>query len=490
MKALIAILIAASFALGGYLLGQRSAGQEHGAAAPAPTPSAERKVLYYHDPMFPQQKFDKPGKSPFMDMQLVPVYADSGAESGPGIAVSAGSVQNLGVRTVAAELGTLAPRLDAVGVVAWNERGVVLVQTRAAGFVEKLHARAPLDPVAKGAPLVEILFPDWAAAQEEFLLLLRQGEAGLARAARGRLALLGMSEAEIRDLEQAGAVRARMTLYSPISGIVAELGVREGMTVGAGAALFRLVDLSTVWVNAEVPEAQAAALRPGAAAEARVPGWPEQVFKGRLGAILPDVSTVTRTLRVRLELANPGQRLKPGMFASVSIVPAAGTESVLVPSEAVIRTGERDVVIVAEGGRFVAANVDVGRESGGRSEIRRGLKPGDQIVASGQFLIDSEASLKGALTRLEGAAKPAATDALHPGSGRVLGVDPAKGRIELDHGPMPSIRWPAMSMGFLVADPKALAGIGKGDTVEFEMRGEPDKEGDYVIERLKKKAAK
>lgn len=490
MKALIAIAIAASLALGGYLLGRRSAGHEHGAAAPAPTPSVERKVLYYHDPMFPQQKFDKPGKSPFMDMQLVPVYADSGAESGPGIAVSAGSVQNLGVRTVAAEMGTLAPRLDAVGVVAWNERGVVLVQTRAAGFVEKLHARAPLDPVAKGAPLVEILFPDWAAAQEEFLLLLRQGEVGLARAARGRLALLGMSEAEIRGLEQAGAVRARTTFYSPISGIVAELGVREGMTVGAGAALFRLVDLSTVWVNAEVPEAQAAALRPGAFAEARVLAWPDQVFKGRLGAILPEVNATTRTLRVRIELANPGQRLKPGMFASVSIVPASGTEAVLVPSEAVIRTGERDVVIVAEGGRFVAADVEVGREAAGRSEIRKGLKPGDKVVASGQFLIDSEASLKGALSRLEGAAKPAARDARHPGSGRVLDVDPAKGRIELDHGPMPSIRWPAMSMGFQVADPKALAGIGKGDTVEFEMRGEPYKDGDYVIERLKKKAAK
>jgi len=490
MKALIAILIAASLALGGYLLGQRSAGREHGAAAPAPAPSAERKVLYYHDPMFPQQKFDKPGKSPFMDMQLVPVYADSGTESGPGIAVSARSVQNLGIRTVAAEMGTLAPRLDAVGVVAWNERGVVLVQTRAAGFVEKLHARAPLDPVAKGAPLVEILFPEWAAAQEEFLLLRRQGQAELAQAARGRLALLGMSETEIRELEQAGTARPRMTLFSPIAGIVAELNVREGMTVGAGAALFRLVDLSTVWVNAEVPEAQAAALRPGAVAEARVQAWPDQVFKGRLGAILPEVNATTRTLRVRIELANPGQRLKPGMFASVSIVPATGAEAVLVPSEAVIRTGERDVVIVAEGGRFVAADVEVGREAAGRSEIRKGLKPGDKVVASGQFLIDSEASLKGALSRLEGAAKPAAKDALHPGSGRVLDVDPAKGRIELDHGPMPSIRWPAMSMGFQVADPKALAGIGKGDTVEFEMRGEPDKDGDYVIERLKRKAAK
>jgi Cu(I)/Ag(I) efflux system membrane fusion protein len=490
MKILFLILLAAAIGFGGYLLGRRGTGHEPAAATSATAPASERKVLYYHDPMFPQQKFDKPGKSPFMDMQLVPVYADSGTETGPGIAVSATSVQNLGVRTVVAELGTLATRLEAVGAVAWNERGIVLVQTRAAGFVEKLHARAPLDPVAKGAPLVEILFPEWAAAQEEFLLLRRRGQEELAIAARGRLVLLGMSETEIREVEQAGIARPRITLRSPISGIIAELGVREGMTVGAGATLFRLADLSTVWVNAEVPEAQAASLRPGATAEARVPGWPDLVFKGRLGAILPEVNASTRTLRVRIELANPGQRLKPGMFASVSISPERGAESVLVPSEAVIRTGERNVVIVAEGGRFAAAEVEVGREAGGRSEIRKGVKAGDRVVTSGQFLIDSEASLKGALSRLEGAAKPAAKDALHPGSGRVLDVDPATGRIELDHGPMPSIRWPAMSMGFQVADPKALAGIGKGDSVEFEMRGEPDKDGDYVIERLKKKVAK
>lgn len=470
--------IAALAAFGGYRYGMR-----HMAAAPAAEAPAERKPLYWHDPMVPQQKFDKPGKSPFMDMQLVPVYADEGAAGGAGVAVSASAAQNLGVRTVQAERGMLEPRMEAAGAVAWNERNVVLVQARAAAFVEKLHARAPLDPVAKGAPLVELLVPEWAGAQEELLILVRAGERELAAAARQRLLLLGMSEAQIAQAERTGAVQSRFTLRSPIAGVIAELGVREGMTVAAGATLFRIVDLATVWVNADIPESQAAWLRPGAAVEAQVPTFPGESFKGRIEAILPELNSATRTVRARIALANPGTRLKPGMFAALTLSSGEARESVLVPSETVIRTGERDVVVVADGKRFVPVEVQVGREIGGRSEILQGLEAGARVVASGQFLIDSEASLKGTLGRLEGAAPQ-----LHSGSGRVVQVDPAKGRVELSHGPMPSIKWPAMTMGFVVADPAALAGIKAGDPVEFELRAEPDDKGNYVIERLKKAA--
>lgn len=479
----LVVAVAALAAYGGYRYGAHRMVE-----APAAAPEAGRKPLYWHDPMFPQHKFDQPGKSPFMDMQLMPVYADTGSEAGPGVSVSAAAAQNLGVRTAQAELGTLQPKMEAAGAVAWNERNVVLVQARAAGFVEKLHARAPFDPVAKGAPLVELLIPEWAGAQEEFLLLARAGERELASAARQRLVLLGMSEAEIARVERAGAVQNRFTLRAPIAGVIAELGVREGMTVAAGATLFRLVDLATVWVNADIPEAQAAWLRPGAVVEARVPAFPDEVFKGRVGAILPELNAVTRTVRARIELANPGARLKPGMFATLFLSAAQGRESVLVPSEALIRTGERDLVVVADGKRFVPVEVQVGRELGGRSEILNGLKEGARVVASGQFLIDSEASLKGSFSRLEGGAAPAGESTLHPGSGRVMQVDPAKGRVELSHGPMPTIKWPAMNMGFLVADPAALSGIKAGDTVEFELRGEPDGDGNYVIERLRKTA--
>jgi len=482
-----AVLIAAIAlaAYGGYRYAMHGMAPAVTTTTAAPQ-AAERKPLYWHDPMFPQQKFDQPGRSPFMDMDLVPVYADAGGE-GPGITVSAAATQNLGMRTVQAESGTLEPRLQAVGSVGWNERNVVLVQTRAAGFVEKLHARAPLDPVARGDALVELLIPAWAGAQEEFLLLAGRGEPALAAAARQRLLLLGMSESQIAAIERAGAVQSRFTLRAPIGGVIAELGVREGMTVAAGQLLYRIVDLSTVWVTAEVPEAQAAWLVPGAAVEARAAAWPEVVFKGTVGAILPEVNAATRTLRSRIELANPGARLKPGMFAQLSLSRGQGREAVLVPTEAVIRTGERSLVIVAEGKRFVPVNVTVGQEMGGRSEILKGLKAGERVVASGQFLIDSEASLKGALARLASAAP--AKDALHAGSARVLEVEPGKGRIELDHGPMPSIQWPAMKMGFIVADPAVLSGIAVGDSIEFEMRGEPDADGNYVIEKLKKKGA-
>jgi Cu(I)/Ag(I) efflux system membrane fusion protein len=443
--------------------------------APAVAPSAERKVLYWYDPMYPQQKFDKPGKSPFMDMQLVPKYADE-AEAGT-VAISPQVVQNLGVRTIEAKTGSIESRFEAVGSVAYNERGVVQLQARATGFVEKLHARAPLDAVREGAPLVEILYPEWTGAQEEFLFLLKSGSP-LAAAARQRLVLLGMSEAEIVAVEREGKARARVMLRAPISGVVAELGVREGMTVMPGAPLFKLVDLSTVWVNAEVPETQAAWLRPGSVVEARVAAYPDAAFHGVVGAILPEVTSATRTVRARIELANPGARLKPGMFATLVFRARRGAAAVLVPSEAVIRTGTRDVVVVALGdGRFRATQVEVGAEAGGQSEIRRGLAAGDKVVLSGQFLIDSEANLTGTLARLEGN---------HKGVGKIVSVDAAKGKVDLDHQPIVSLQWPAMSMEFSVADKRQLAALKPGDRVEFELRAKPDADGSYVIERIGK----
>jgi Cu(I)/Ag(I) efflux system membrane fusion protein len=264
--------------------------------------------------------------------------------------------------------------------------------------------------------------------------------------------------------------------------VVAELGVREGMTVAPGMPLFRLVDLSTVWVNAEVPEAQAALVRPGGKVEARVAGHPDAVFHGRVGAILPEVSAATRTLRARVELANADGRLVPGMFATLAFVEAARREGLLVPSEAVIRTGERDVIIVALGeGRFQAREVQVGAEAGGRSEIRKGLAAGDKVVLSGQFLIDSEATLSGALARLS--APPAATV---KGRGKVVGIVDAKaGRIELEHEPIPELQWPSMTMEFAVQDKAKAAALKPGARVEFVMRREPDKDGTYVIEDLR-----
>lgn len=487
----LGLIVVAALAAGGYA-GYRYAGHrqmstapEQGAASAAPG-ATDKQVLYWYDPMYPQQKFDKPGKSPFMDMQLVPKYAGEAADAGT-VSISPQMVQNLGVRTAEAKKGSLEQRFDTVGTVAYNERGVVQLQARAAGFVEKLHARAPLDPVKKGAPLVEMLYPEWAGAQEEFLLLMKNTSPEvqpLMQAARQRLALLGMSEQEIGSIERAGRVRQRFTRYAPISGVIAELGVREGMAVMPGHTLFRIVDLSTVWVNAEIPETQAAAVVPGSRAEARVAAYPEMRFEGRVGALLPEVNAATRTVRARIELANPGELLKPGMFATLSFVSGRGKEMLLVPTEAVIRTGERSIVIVSQGkGRFSPQEVEVGVEHAGMSEIRKGIGDGAVVVLSGQFLIDSEANLSGAIARLGSAEEPTTN---HKGRGSVTEIDPGRGRVEIDHQPIASLQWPGMTMGFVVKDKAQLAGLKKGDAVQFELRAQPDQDGNYVIESIRK----
>jgi len=497
-KFALTLAVLAAIAAAGYG-GYRYAEHRQMSATPAPAPSrgetapraqenSNRRVLYWYDPMFPQQKFDKPGKSPFMDMQLAPKYAGE-AESGT-VTISPQVVQNLGVRTTEAKPGSLEQRFDTVGTVAYNERGVVQLQARAAGFVEKLHARAPLDPVKKGAPLVEMLYPEWAGAQEEYLFLKNRNSPDaepLARAARQRLALLGMSETEIAAIERDGRVRLRFTRYAPISGVIAELGVREGMAVMPGHTLFRIVDLSSVWVNAEIPETQAAAVVPGSRAEARVAAYPDMKFEGRVGALLPEINPATRTIRARIELANPGERLKPGMFATLSFVAGRGKEMLLVPTEAVIRTGERSIVIISLGkGRFSPQQVEVGAEHGGLSEIRKGLGAGATVVLSGQFLIDSEASLSGAVARLAATPEAAAQEGGHKGRGKVTQVDPQKGSVELDHEPIASMQWPAMKMGFMVADRQQLAALNPGDVVQFELRPQPDQDGNYVIENIRK----
>jgi Cu(I)/Ag(I) efflux system membrane fusion protein len=365
--------------------------------------AAGKQALYWHDPMFPAQRFDKPGKSPFMDMQLVPVYG--GAEGDDGsVTISPRVQQNLGVRTALVAAGRLPSGLVAVGSVAYNERDVALVQARSSGFVERLFVRAPLDPVKRGQALAELFVPDWIAAQEDFLATRRmQGAdtASLVDGARQRMRLAGMSDTQIGLVEASGKVHARTTIAAPVGGVVVELGAREGMTVAAGAPLFRINGLATVWVNAEVPENAAAQVRAGDSVEARAPALPGRVFKGKVGALLPDVSAATRTFKARIELANTGGQLLPGMFATVTFAPERSADVVLVPSEAVIQTGTRSVVMLAqEGGHFRPVEVELGRESTGLTEVRKGLVVGQKIVVSGQFLLDSEASLKSTTGRM------------------------------------------------------------------------------------------
>lgn len=477
-------------ATGGYWYAMRGHPAPRQAASTGSV-KADRPVLYWYDPMYPQSRFEKPGKSPFMDMQLVPKYADEAGREG-SVSVSPRVVQSLGIRTVEVRRGSLASRITAVGSVEYDERSVVVVQPRANGFIERLYVKAPLESVRQGDPLVEILFPDWAAAQEEYLLLRKRDEStsrDLAAAARQRLVLLGMSAEQIAAVERIGAAQPRFILRAPVSGVIAELGARQGMTVNAGLTLFRIVSLGSVWVVAELPEVHATMLNAGSRVEVRMPAYPNERFAGRVSAILPEVNAATRTVRARIEVSNPGGRLKPGMYANLDLS-SRGRQALLVPGEAVIRTGQRDVVIVAVSeGRFRPVEVKVGAESGGDIEILSGLKNGEKVVASGQFLIDSEASLRTALKRLEGTPDPptaatAASASTHSGRGKLAAVDAAKGRVEVDHGPIPSMKWPAMRMGFLVTDKSTLGTLKPGDVVEFSVRAQPDGNGDYIIDRI------
>jgi len=438
-------------------------------------PATGKPILYYHDPMVPGKRFDAPAKSPFMDMMLVPVYGGGAAEDQGKVTVSPRIQQNLGVRTAEVVEGMLQPQTSAVGNITWNERDQSVLQARARGFVEKLHVRATLDRVTQGQPMADLYVPDWVAAQEEYLSLKRApgADADLVSSARQRMRLAGMNDAQIASVDQAGALRPRLTLTAPSSGVVAELALREGMTVEPGVILARINGLSTVWAVADVPEAQAALVRPGTKVEARSPGAPGDVFRGTVQAVLPQVDAATRTIKTRVELANAGFKLSPGMFVTMQFMDTRKTKALLIPTEALIQTGQRSVVLLAEeGGRFSPVEVQAGIEYGGQTVIKSGLKAGQRVVVSSQFLIDSEASLRGVEARFNdepkpGAANTAATATRHQGAGLIEAM--GRDAITLTHGPIPSLKWGDMTMDFKPPAKGAPRGLAAGDRVDFEF---------------------
>ena len=405
VKWIAAVIAAVLVGIGvGYVIAQRRSAPAE-AQTDGKSGSGDRKVLYWRDPMVPNQKFDKPGKSPYMDMQLVPVYADE--EQGGDVRISAAATQNLGIRIGEVEKRALAPRIDAVGSIAFDERLLELVHARVNGYVTRLYVKAPLERVRRGRPLAEILSPEWLGAQQEYLALLdakSPSAQAIRDAARQRLAVLGVPEATIHTLETDRKPIATTTVFAPIDGIVTELTVREGSAFMAGGTLARINGLSSVWLTAQVRESQASLIPEGSSVEAHASAWPGMTFKGRVIALLPDVDLQTRTLTVRVAIDNPQFKLAPGMFASLNLTGSESTPQLVVPSEAVITTGERTVVVVArDDGAFDVAEIKVGSEQQGLTTILSGLEEGQRVVLSGQFLIDSEASLKSTVNRLTSA---------------------------------------------------------------------------------------
>ncbi|MBT9455359.1 MAG: efflux RND transporter periplasmic adaptor subunit [Burkholderiaceae bacterium] len=459
-KAALAIaLLAAGMALGWGLAQWRS--------QPSAAVSEERKPLYWYDPMVPTQKFDKPGKSPFMDMQLVPKYAGEGDSGVAAVSVSPAALQSLGLRVTTVEKTRAGTRIDAVGTLQLNEREVSIVQARAAGFVERVYAHAPGDVLPAGAPLVDLLLPDWIATQREYLAVKALNDGPLTQAARQRLNLLGMPPALIEQLDRSGQTQGSTTVRVPAGGLLAELMVRQGMTVSAGMSLARINGLGSIWLEAAIPEAQAGAVQVGQAVEAQMAAYPGELFRGRVAAVLPQGNAETRTLRLRIELPNPGQRLKAGMFAQVGIQ-GLQSEALRVPAEAIIRTGKRAVAYVLDGpGRYRPVEVEVGAEQDGKLVVLRGLEAGQQVVASAQFLIDSEASLQGLMP------VPAAG---HSATGTVIEL--GEGSVTLAHAPVPALKWPAMQMDFKLVDARLRAGLKPRQVVQFSFVKQGD---DYVV---------
>ncbi len=371
--------------------------------SPASRPTAERRVLYWYDPMMPAQKFDKPGPSPFMDMALVPRYAEPDAApvagTAPSLAVSAQARQALGLRLARVSRQTMSTLIEAGGTLQLNERDLNIVQARGPGFVERVHGLAPGDVVAAGAPLVDLFYPEWLAAQQEFLAIQATGDAVLTQAAQQRLRLLGLPIELIDRVARGRQAQAVQRLLTPSAGVITELAVRPGMTVAAGTPLVRINGLATLWLEAAVPEALAARVRPGQAVQVRLLALPGELITGRVAAVLSEANRETRTLRLRIVLPNPGGRLHAGLSAAVNLTTAARV-ALVAPAEAVVRTGRRALVYLAEGeGRFRPVEVVLGEIFNGPTgeliEVVSGLVAGQQVVASGQFLIDSEASLQG-----------------------------------------------------------------------------------------------
>ncbi len=365
--------------------------------------ASDRKILYWYDPMVPQEKYPGPGKSS-MNMTLQPKYADDVGAVSSGVTIAPGLRQSLGLRTVVVKLGSLASSIRVPGAITWDLRQERVVSARVDSIIERLYIKAPFDPVRRGQPLASVIAPTWstALAESNALGVARSASAReLQSASRERLHALGLP---------AGNAAARgggITLTSPLDGVVREIGVREGQSAPAGTLLFRINGTATVWLEAAVPQAGVAGIRAGTPVSATVDARPGQTFTGRIETLLPQVDVGSRTQRARIVLDNSEGALAPGMFAQVTLKPAANVEHPLVPTDAVISNGDHPrVIVLGDDNTFRPVAVETGDSGGGMTEVLSGLKGGERVVASGQFLLDSESNLSGGLERLGEPATP------------------------------------------------------------------------------------
>ena len=369
--------------------------------------SGERTIAYWRAPMNPEETYEQPGKS-VMGMDLVPVYEDE-LVGGVDIFIDPVTQQNMGIRTAAVVRRELERTIRTYGHVTYDETRTVQVSPKSSGWIETLHVDFTGKSVTRGEPLFEIYAPELVTAQEAYLVafqsagrLSRDSQTGLLASARRRLQYFDVADSEIEELERTGQVRKTLVIRSPASGVVIEKRAEEGSHIKAGTTIYRIADLSRVWVEAHVFEYELPWVREGQTADMTIPYWPGDVRSGKVAYVYPYLRPQTRDVRIRLEFDNADLRLKPDMYADIHLHTRAGEQGLLIPSEAVLRSGERNVVFVVKGGgKFTPREVTVGLSTdGGMVQALAGLAPGDVVVTSGQFLLDSESKLQEAVQKM------------------------------------------------------------------------------------------
>jgi Cu(I)/Ag(I) efflux system membrane fusion protein len=462
--------------------------------APAPVASDGRKILYYRNPMGQPDTSPVPKKDP-MGMDYIPVYEGGEPEEEGVLKISLARLQKLGVQTAAVERRVLAQPLRAVGSLVVNERGLHTVTARFSGWVESLRVNTTGQAVQKGERVMAVYSPELLAAQQELHLALegekmlakadadtRRRAAALVEASRQRLDLWAISAEQLREAE-AGRFTRQLWLHAPASGVVLEKPAVEGRRFMAGEPLLQVADLSALWLIAEVFEQDMGRVRVGQSAQFTVDAFPGEVFKGRVDFISPTANLQTRTAQVRIELANPVGRLRPAMFGQVEVRTGKAQPVLAVEDSAVLDSGLAQTVLVdLGGGRFEPRTVETGARAEGWVEIRKGIKAGERVVTRANFLIDSESNLKAALAGIA-SHEAGVSKSQHEGEAKVVAVDVAAATVTLAHQPIASLKWPAMTMDFVLGDAALARQLRPGAKVHFwfEERGE----GEWTITRVK-----
>ena len=485
----IVLLVAASLAAGYWWGANRPAAEApriaEGKAAPAataPAAAAKPRILYYRNPMGLPDTSPVPKKDQ-MGMDYVPVY-EGEEPQGPEVKISLDKVQKLGVKTEAAAYRNLARSVRALGTVQVDERSQRTVAPRFEGWIQKLLVNTTGEAVRRGQPLMEVYSPDLVAAQQEYVIAWKGAQAlkdagpeiqasmrTLVDSSLQRLRNWDIAEEELQRLQTEGKPRSTLTLRSPAGGVILEKPSVQGMRFMPGEVLYRIADLSALWLVAEVFEQDLGLVRIGQAAKIHVNAYPDRIFNGKVAFIYPSVTAETRTARVRIELANPGLLLKPAMYAEVELaVPQSPVKRLSVPDSAVLDSGNRQMVLVRrDEGRFEPREIKVGARGDGYVEVADGIREGENVVVAANFLIDSESNLRSALNAFGTQGAPTGTAAAHKGEGSIESVDLAQASVTINHGPIASLKWPAMTMDFKIKDPALLRTLKPGQNIAFEF---------------------